>query len=206
MVPSMGTQAEKQRMPTTSSEINHLSNHITTPERTRPTETNNGYETINPTASETSESNNKQLESDQESKISVWSETDSSTEMSDFNEINIEEHEETRKQFQSKLGKKKGITLASWNIRGKNNSAHNSKWPRIAKIRRLKRITTLEKQEAKTTKEDTTQIEAVVSKIKIITNRQYSSKMGVAFAINKDLVNENNLHHEIMIPNRASKL
>jgi len=107
MVPSLGTQAEKQRMPTTSSEINHLSNHITTLERTRPTETNNGYETINPTASETSESNNKQLESDQESKNSVWSETDSSTEMSDFDEINIEEHEETRKQFQSKLGEKR---------------------------------------------------------------------------------------------------
>jgi len=56
--------------------------------------------------------------------------------------------------------------------------------------------------------EDTAQIEAVVPKIKIITitNRQYSSKMGVAFAINKDLVDENNLQHEIMIPNRASKL
>src|SRR5882724_7903897 len=96
--------------------------------------------------------------------------------------------------------------LASWNIRGKNDSAHNSKWPRIARIMRLKRIAILEIQEARTTEEDTAQIEAVVSKIKIITNRQYSSKMGVAFAINKDLVNENNLHHEIMIPNRASKL
>jgi len=30
--------------------------------------------------------------------------------------------------------------------------------------------------------------------------------MGVAFAINKDLVDENNLHHEIMIPNRASNI
>jgi len=44
----------------------------------------------------------------------------------------------------------------------------------------------------------------VVPKIKIITNGQYSSKMGVAFAINKNLVDENNLHHEIMIPNRAA--
>jgi len=30
--------------------------------------------------------------------------------------------------------------------------------------------------------------------------------MGVAFAINKDVLDENNLQHEIMIPNRASKL
>jgi len=104
------------------------------------------------------------------------------------------------------LGKKKGITLASWNIRGKNDSTHNSKWPRIARIMRLKRITILAIQEERTIEEDTAQIEAVVPKIKIITNGQYSSKMGVAFAINKDLVDENNLHHEIMIPNRASKL
>jgi len=126
--------------------------------------------------------------------------------MTDLDEINIEEHEETRKQFQSKLGKKKGIMLASWNIRGKNDSAHNSKWPRIARIMRLKRIAILAIKEARTTEEDTVQIEAVIPKIKIITNGQYSSKMGVAFAINKDLVDENNIQHEIMIPNRASKL
>ena len=71
---------------------------------------------------------------------------------------------------------------------------------------RLKRITILEIQEVRTTEEDMVQIEAVVPKIKLITNGQYSSKMGVAFAINKDLVDENNLQHEIVIPNRASKL
>jgi len=38
MVPSLGMQAEKQKMPTKSSEINHFSNHITTPERMRPIE------------------------------------------------------------------------------------------------------------------------------------------------------------------------
>ena len=125
--------------------------------------------------------------------------------MSDLDEINIEGHGETRKQFQSKLGKKRGIMLASWNIRGKNDSTHNSKWHRIARIMRPKRITILAIQEVRTTKEDTAQIEAVVPKIKIITNG-HSNKMGVAFAINKDLVDKNNLHHEIMIPNRASKL
>ena len=96
--------------------------------------------------------------------------------------------------------------LASWNIRGKNDSAHNSKWPRTARIMRLKRIAILAIQEVRTNKEDTAQIEAVVPKIKIITNGQNSSKMGIAFAINEDLVDENNLQHEIMVPNRASKL
>ena len=170
----------------------------------RPTETENI--TMSPTKSETTESSHELLGSDQENANPFWSVSDLSTEMTDPDEINIEEHEEARKQFQSKLGKEKGITLASWNIRGKNDSTHNSKWPRIARIMRLKRITILAVQEARTTEEDTAQIEAVVPKIKIITNGQYSSKMGVAFAINKDLVDENNLQHEIMIPNRASKL
>jgi len=61
-------------------------------------------------------------------------------------------------------------------------------------------------QEARTTKEGTAQIMGVIPKVKIFTNGQYSSKMGVVFTINKDLVDENNLHHKIMIPNRASKL
>jgi len=101
-----------------------------------------------------------------------------STELTELNDIDITEHEETRKQFQSRLRKEKRITLASWNIRGKNDSAHNSKWPRIARIMRLKRITILAIQEARTTEEDTTQIEAVAPEIKIITNGQYSSKWG----------------------------
>jgi len=95
--------------------------------------------------------------------------------------------------------------LTSWNIRGKNDSAHKSKLSRIARIMRLKRILILAIQEARTTEKDITQIEGLVPKIKIITNRQYSSKIGVAFAINKDLVDENNLRHEVMIPKRASQ-
>jgi len=57
--------------------------------------------------------------------------------------------------------------LASWNIRGKKCCTHNSKWPRIARIMRLKRIAILEIQEGRTTKEDTAQIEAVVPKYKL---------------------------------------
>src|SRR5882724_11767578 len=71
---------------------------------------------------------------------------------------------------------------------------------------RLQQIAILAVQEARTTEEDAEQIEAKTPKIKIITNGEYSSKMGVAFAINKDLIDENNFQHEIMIPSRASKL
>jgi len=203
MVPSLGTWAERRRTSNERSETNHLRNHVTMPERTRPTE--NESVTTTSAESEIRESSHKQLNSDQESTNPFWSEPEQKTE-ADSEQINMKEHEKARKQFQSRLGKKKGITLASWNIKGKNDSAHNSKWPKIARIMRTKRIAILAIQEARTTEEDTAQIEAVVPRIKIITNGQYSSKMGVAFAINKYLVDENNLQHEIVIPNRASKL
>src|SRR5882724_5876006 len=89
MVPSLGTQEEKQRMPTENSETNHLNNHITMPERTRPTEIENENGTIPPTDSETTESKHEQLEPDQENKNPFWSETDSSIELTDLNEIDI---------------------------------------------------------------------------------------------------------------------
>jgi len=126
--------------------------------------------------------------------------------MSDLEEIKIEEYEKKREDtVPVKLGKKKGIKPASWNIRGKNDSTHNSKWPKIARIMMLKRIAILEIQEARTTEDDVTGLEGVVPKIKIITNGQYSSKMGVVFAINKDLVDDNNLQHEVMMTNRVSQ-
>src|SRR5882724_7923590 len=108
MFPSLGTWAEEQRTSNPSSETNHLRNYITTPERIRPTEA--GNITATPTESETMESSHEQLGSNQESTNPFWSELDQSSEMTDPDEINIEEHERTRKQFQSKLGKKKGIT------------------------------------------------------------------------------------------------
>jgi len=49
------------------------------------------------------------------------------------------------------------------------------------------RIAILKIQEARTTEEDTAQMEGVIPKIKIFTNGQYPSKMGVVFAINKSL-------------------
>jgi len=60
MVPSLGTQAEKQRIPTASKETNHLNNHITMPERTRPTKIENENEITPSTESETTASNHEQ--------------------------------------------------------------------------------------------------------------------------------------------------
>ena len=76
MVPSLGTQAEKQRASNASSETNHPSNHVTTPERIRPTEAEN-------ITAETTESSYEQTGSDQVCANPFWSESDQSTEITD---------------------------------------------------------------------------------------------------------------------------
>src|SRR5467141_3568322 len=103
---------------------------------------------------------------------------ETSSDMSSVDERKITECESTRKHFQSKIRKKKGITMASWNIRGKNDGAHNSKWPKIARIMRMKRIAVMAVQEVRMTQEDIAQIEGAMPKIKIITNSQYSNRLG----------------------------
>src|SRR5882672_12398414 len=71
---------------------------------------------------------------------------------------------------------------------------------------RMKRIAVMAVQEARMTEEDVAQIEGATPKIKIVANGQYSNKMGVAFAINKDLINTEKIEHKIMIPSGASML
>src|SRR5882724_897986 len=101
-----------------------------------------------------------------------WVNSRNSSVIYDTENLQIVDYKTRRKQHQSKIGKKKGITIASWNIRGKNDGSHNSKWPKIARIMRSKRIAILAVQEARTTEENVDQIESIIPKIKIIANGQ----------------------------------
>src|SRR5882724_6388245 len=176
-------------------------NHETTSRNMRPFEPNFKGE-ITPPRSESLET-----ETDPEmDENPFWVNSRNSSVISDTENLQIVDYETRRKQHQSTIGKKKGITIASWNIRGKNDSSHNSKWPKIARIMRSRRIVILAVQEARTTEENVDQIESTIPKIKILANRQYSNKMGVVFAINKDLIDEAQLEHRILIPSRASQL
>src|SRR5882672_7459853 len=163
-------------------------------------------EGVTPSSFEEPETSQQEPAPEEMSENPFWDGIESSSDVPSVDEVEITEYESTRKHFQSKIGKKKGITLLSWNIRGKNDGAHNSKWPKIARIMRMKRIAVMAVQEARMTKEDVAQIEGATPKMKIIANGQYSNKMGVAFAINKDLINTDKIEHKIMIPSRASVL
>src|SRR5882724_11808604 len=200
-VPSLGTWAEMQKSCASNNRGQAPRNHDTASRNMRPFEPN--FEGgITPPRSESPET-----ETDPETDENpFWINSRNSSVISDTENLQIVDYETRRKQHQSTIGKKKGITIASWNIRGKNDSSHNSKWPKIARIMRSKRIAILAVQEARTTEENVDQIENIIPKIKIIANGQYSNKMGVVFAINKDLINETQLEHKVLIPNRASLL
>src|SRR5882672_2587510 len=205
IVPGLGTWAEMQEVHNINIGVMSPINSTTTP-RNRGPEEIEPEEGVSPSSIEESETSQQEPAPEEMSENPFWDRIETSSDMSSVHEVEIIEYESTRKHFQSKIGKKKGIKLASWNIRGKNDDAHNSKWPKIARIMRMKRIGVMAVQEARMTKEDVAQIEGATPKIKIIANGQYSNKMGVAFAVNKDLISTKKIEHKIMIPSRASAL
>ena len=123
--------------------------------------------------------------------------------------INTKEKENERRETQAKLGKKQGITIATWNTRGKNDEQKKSKWKQIKRIMHLKRIAVLAVQESRVTKEEATKIENENPGIKILNNGEYTNKLGTLFAINKRIIDdekEGMLTHQIIIPNRVAQL
>src|SRR5882672_2492546 len=204
-VPGLDTWAEMQEAHNINNGVMSLTNNITMPRNKGPEESEPG-EGVTPSSFEEPETSQQEPAPEEMSENPFWDGTESSSDAPSVDEVEITEYESTRKHFQSKIGKKKGITLASWNIRGKNDGAHNSKWPKIARIMRMKRIAVMAVQEARMTQEDVAQIEGATPKIKIIENGQYSNKLGVAFAINTDLINTEKMEHKIVIPSRASML
>src|SRR5882672_8948777 len=205
IVPGLGTRAEMQEAHNINNGAMSLINNTAMPRNRGPAESET-EEGVSPSSIEESETSQQEPAHEEMSENPFWDRIETSSDMSSVDEVEITEYESTGKHFQSKIGKKKGITLASWNIRGKNDGAHNSKWPKIARIMRMKRIAVMAVQEARMTQEDVAQIEGATPKIKIIANGQYSNRLGVAFAINTDLINTEKTEHKTVIPSRASML
>ena len=136
-------------------------------------------------------------------------ESDSKAETIPNEQINIKEKENERKQSQAKLGKKQGITIATWNTRGKNDEQKKSKWKQIKRIMPLKRIAILAVQESQVTEEEAKKIEKENPGIKILNNGEYTNKLGTLFTINQRIIDnekEGTITHQIIIPNRVVQL
>ena len=107
-------------------------------------------------------------------------------------------------------GKKYGLTIATWNTRGKSNKKKESKRKDIKRIMRAQRIAVLVVQEAQVTDEEAKKIEKENPGILILNNGEYTNKMGTLFAINTEIIKATDegiiMSHETIIKNRASRL
>ncbi|KAF8520321.1 Endonuclease/exonuclease/phosphatase [Hysterangium stoloniferum] len=103
---------------------------------------------------------------------------------------------------------RQGITIASWNIRGKQWKSKQSKWPYIIKIIRTENIGILALQETRLNETEKTKLMNAYPRILLISNSNSTAKKGVAFVINQRLLRlkENEIKVEFTIPNRVIDL
>ena len=107
-------------------------------------------------------------------------------------------------------GKKYGLTIATWNTRGKNNEKKETKWKDIKRIMRAQRIAILAVQEARVTDKEAEKIEKDNPGILILNNGEHTNKMGILFAINTEIIKATEegiiMSHKKIVKNRASRL
>ena len=118
--------------------------------------------------------------------------------------------ENNRKRNITRVKRKQGITIASWNTRGKNDENHVTKWKKIHRIMNLQKIAVLAVQESRTNEKDAKQIEEDNPGLNIINNGSHSNKRGVLFAINKRILKQEEKElektHKVLIKDRASMI
>ena len=113
---------------------------------------------------------------------------------------------EKRKEVWQGIGRKQGVKIATLNLRGRNSKFKKSKWPMLSTIMRKERIAIMALQETHLDAIETSKLENACPKIMILSNGDSTSKEGVAFALNLDLVKNMMWNHEVLISNRASRL
>src|ERR1700722_4386188 len=110
------------------------------------------------------------------------------------------------KMKMKKLGQKYGTRIASLNVHGKENSKGESKYKDLATMIRKNKLTILGIQETRLNEEETARLQQQHPKIIIENNGNSTAKEGVAFILNKDLVNGRRWIHTKIIQNRVSRL
>jgi exonuclease III len=112
------------------------------------------------------------------------------------------------KQIQKKLGIKKGIKLATLNIKGQASSNRKSKYKNLTTLLRKNQIAVMTIQETKLKALDEIKLMEEDPKIYIENNPNgaTNASTGVAFVLNKDLLKNKKWKHTIIIEGRVSKL
>ena len=108
--------------------------------------------------------------------------------LTESNNLNTE-----KENFEQKIGKKQGFTIASLNIKGKTYKNGESKYRNIQTLLRTNRIALLAIQESRLTDNEIESIENAYPKLKIWNSGNSTAKEGVAFILNKDQLNESQI-------------
>ena len=114
--------------------------------------------------------------------------------------------EKKKKEIWSGIGRKQGIKIATLNINGRKDEKKKDKWSRMTSLIRLQRIAVLGIQESHLNEEEAGKLEEKYPKLLIANNGTSTSKGGVTFVLNKELVNGMKWKHTALIENRASLL
>ena len=111
-----------------------------------------------------------------------------------------------REEIISVLGRKQGINIASMNIRGRKNEQRKEKWAEITTIMRKNKIAVLAVQETHLNETEAEKLGDKYQNIIVESNGTETNKEGVAFILNKELVQNKVWKHETIIPGRVSRL
>lgn len=103
-------------------------------------------------------------------------------------------------------GNRKGLKVATLNIHGKEDKDGNGKYRRLTTIMRKERIAILATQETRLNEEEVNRLERENPKIRIESNGNSTSKEGVAFIMNEELLTKAIWNHTIVVPGRVSRL
>ena len=104
------------------------------------------------------------------------------------------------------IGKKQGIRISTFNMKGRNDKNKKSKWPNLATIIRKQRILIMGVQETHLNEEETEKIKAMCPKIELINNGNSTKGEGVAFIINKELANKMKWTTKELIKGKAMRM
>ena len=116
------------------------------------------------------------------------------------------DREKSRLRNIKKMGQVRGLKIATLNMRGRQNSKKEDKWPLVWSIMRKNRIAILAVQETHLTEEILETTRERFPKITIVSNGHSANSEGVAYIINTNIISKLNWTHLSLIEGRASCL
>lgn len=118
----------------------------------------------------------------------------------------MEEMAIKKKKIWSGIGRKQGLRIATLNVNGRRDEKKRDKWPNLVNLVRSNGIAILGLQESHLDIEETEMLNDRFQKVITMNNGISTSKEGVTFVLNKEMVNGMKWNHTPLVEGRASRL